>query len=41
VLIVRHRGGRGLAEAMPLLSDAVRIEDSPPTPQSVVVEEVK
>jgi pyrimidine-nucleoside phosphorylase len=40
VLVVHHRGGRGLVEAMPLLTSAVRIDDAAPMVPSVVVEEV-
>jgi pyrimidine-nucleoside phosphorylase len=40
VLVVRHRGGRGLGEAMPLLTSAVRIDDAAPAVPAVVVEEV-
>ena len=40
VLVVRHRGGRGLGEAMPLLTSAVRIDDAAPVVPAVVVEEV-
>ena len=40
VLLVRHRGGRGLAEAVPLLTGALRIADSPPAVPPVVVEEI-
>jgi pyrimidine-nucleoside phosphorylase len=41
VLVVRHRGGRGLGEAMPLLTSAVRIDDAAPVVPAVVVEEVR
>jgi pyrimidine-nucleoside phosphorylase len=40
VMLVRHRGGRGLAEALQLLAGAVRIGASAPAPQSLVVERV-
>ena len=40
VLVVHHRGGRGLDEAIPLLTSAVRIDDVPPVVPPVVVEEV-
>ena len=41
VLRVHHRGGRGLAEALPLLADAVQIADAPPVPRPVVVDCVR
>jgi pyrimidine-nucleoside phosphorylase len=40
VLLVRHRDGRGLSEAIPLLTDALRIADSPPAAPPIVVEEI-
>jgi pyrimidine-nucleoside phosphorylase len=40
LLLVRHRGGRGLAEAVPLLNGAVGIGDIAPPPQDLVVERV-
>jgi pyrimidine-nucleoside phosphorylase len=40
VLRVRHRDGRGLSEAIPLLTDALRIADSPPAAPPIVVEEI-
>jgi thymidine phosphorylase len=40
VLIVHHRAGRGLAAAMQLLNEAVRIDDQPPAPRPVVVDRV-
>jgi pyrimidine-nucleoside phosphorylase len=40
VLLVRHRGGRGLAEALPLLNGALEIGDGPPPRRPLVVERV-
>ena len=40
LLLVRHRGGRGLGEAVPLLNGAVGIGDVAPPPQDLVVERV-
>jgi len=40
ILRVHHRGGRGLSDALPLLTDAVAIADEPLTPRSIVVERV-
>ena len=40
VLIVHHRGGRGLASAMQMLNEAIRIDDQPPAPRPVVVDRV-
>ena len=40
VLLVRHRGGRGLGEALHLLNGAVEIGDVPPAPRALVVERV-
>ncbi len=40
ILVVRHRAGRGLAEAMPLLTASVKIDDVAPAARPVVVEEV-
>jgi thymidine phosphorylase len=40
ILLVRHRGGRGLGEALPLLNGAIEIGDVPPAPQPLVVERV-
>jgi pyrimidine-nucleoside phosphorylase len=40
VLVVRHRAGRGLGEAMPLLTAAVSVGDAAPVVPAVVVEEV-
>ena len=40
ILVVRHRAGRGLAEAMPLLTAAVNVGDAAPVIPAVVVEEV-
>jgi pyrimidine-nucleoside phosphorylase/thymidine phosphorylase len=41
VLMVHHRAGRGLPEAMPLLAAAIQIADQPPPRTSIVVEEVR
>jgi pyrimidine-nucleoside phosphorylase len=40
ILVVRHRAGRGLAEAMPLLTAAVNVGDAAPVVPAVVVEEI-
>jgi pyrimidine-nucleoside phosphorylase len=40
VLLVHHRGGRGLDEALPLLSTAIEIADVPPPPRTLVLERV-
>jgi thymidine phosphorylase len=40
VLLVRHRQGRGLAEAVPLLEQAVAIADRPPEDRPLVVETI-
>jgi pyrimidine-nucleoside phosphorylase len=40
VLRIHHRGGRGLAEALPLLAAAVQIADAPPATRPVVVDRV-
>ena len=40
VLIVHHRGGRGLAEAVALLTSAVQIGDAPPTLGPLIVERI-
>jgi thymidine phosphorylase len=40
VMVVRHRAGRGLAEATSLLEAAVVIGNSPPASQSLVVERI-
>ena len=40
VMLVRHRGGRGLDEALPLLEEAVRIGDTAPDPQPLVLETI-
>lgn len=40
VLIVRHRSGRGLEEALPLLEEAVVIREERPAPRPLVVETV-
>jgi pyrimidine-nucleoside phosphorylase len=40
ILVVRHRAGRGLVEAMPLLTAAVNVGDAAPAVPAVVVEEI-
>jgi pyrimidine-nucleoside phosphorylase len=40
VLLVQHRGGRGLEEAVPLLDSAIALGDTPPDPQPLIVETV-
>jgi pyrimidine-nucleoside phosphorylase len=40
VLMVHHRGGRGLEHALPLLVSAVEIADAPPSIQPLVVERI-
>jgi pyrimidine-nucleoside phosphorylase len=40
VLLVHHRGGRGLDEALPLLTGAVHIADEPPARRPIVIERV-
>jgi pyrimidine-nucleoside phosphorylase len=40
VLMVHHRGGRGLAEAVALLTSAVQIGDAPPTLGPLIVERI-
>jgi pyrimidine-nucleoside phosphorylase len=40
VLIARHRGGRGLAEALPLLTRAVHVAEEPPAPRPLVLERI-
>ena len=40
VLLVRHRGGRGLDEALPLLDSAITLGDAPPAPQPLIVETI-
>ncbi|HXW05394.1 MAG TPA: thymidine phosphorylase [Vicinamibacterales bacterium] len=41
VLQVHHRGGRGLAEALPLIRDAMRVTDAPPAAAPVIVDEIR
>jgi pyrimidine-nucleoside phosphorylase len=41
VLILRHRGGRGLEDATALLDEAIGIGDGPFTPAELVVEEIR
>jgi pyrimidine-nucleoside phosphorylase len=40
ILMVHHRGGRGLMEALPLLMSAVGVGDAPPVPGPIVVDRV-
>jgi pyrimidine-nucleoside phosphorylase len=40
VLMVHHRGGRGLDDALPLLNAAVVVGDAPPEPRPLVLERV-
>jgi thymidine phosphorylase len=40
VLMVHHRGGRGLADAVALLTSAVQIGDAPPTLGPLIVERI-
>ncbi len=41
VLILHHRGGRGLDEALPLLDEAIGIGDGPFDASALVVEEIR
>ncbi len=41
VLLVHHRGGRGLDEARPLLEAAIAIADEPPAPRPLVLERIE
>jgi pyrimidine-nucleoside phosphorylase len=41
VMVVRHRGGRGLKEALPLLDAAIEIAAAPPPRRSLVVDTVR
>jgi thymidine phosphorylase len=41
VLIVHHRGGRGLDEALPRLTAAIDVADAPPGPRPLVLERVE
>jgi pyrimidine-nucleoside phosphorylase len=41
VLIVHHRGGRGLADAVALLTAAIQIGDAPPPPAPIVVADIR
>jgi pyrimidine-nucleoside phosphorylase len=41
VLIVHHRGGRGLAEALPLLESAVDVADEPPPSRPIIVDRIE
>ena len=40
ILLVRHRGGRGLPEAMKLLEQAIRIDDEAAAPRPLIVDRV-
>ena len=40
VLLVHHRGGRGLAEAVPLLTTAVQLGDAPPAVRPLIIERI-
>jgi hypothetical protein len=40
VLVIRHRGGRGLDAARALLEAAVEIADAAPTRQPLVADEI-
>jgi pyrimidine-nucleoside phosphorylase len=40
ILLVHHRDGRGLDEAVPLLESSIRIGDAPPVPQPLVLETI-
>ncbi len=40
LLLVHHRGGRGLDEALPLLAAAVRLDEAPPAVRPLVLERV-
>jgi pyrimidine-nucleoside phosphorylase len=40
VLVLRHRAGRGVSEAIDLLQDAIRIDDEPPPAISLVVDRI-
>jgi pyrimidine-nucleoside phosphorylase len=41
VLVVHHRAGRGLAEALTLVTAAIRIADTPPAPSPTVVMDIR
>ena len=41
VLLVRHRAGRGLADALNLLAGAIRIEEVAPDPRPLIVDRVR
>jgi pyrimidine-nucleoside phosphorylase len=41
ILVVRHRGGRGLDEALPLLEEAIAIAEAPPATRPLVLETVR
>jgi hypothetical protein len=40
ILLVRHRGGRGVGEAMPLLASSVEIGDEAEPRRPVVLDEI-
>jgi pyrimidine-nucleoside phosphorylase len=40
VLLVRHRSGHGLEEALPLLNDAIEVSDAPPRLRPLILERV-
>jgi len=40
VFEVRHRGGRGLEEARRLLAESIEITDSPPAPQTLILDRI-
>ena len=40
VLLIRHRGARGLAEAMKLLVEAIQVDDDPPPARPLIVDRV-
>ena len=41
VLMVHHRAGRGLGEALPLLESAVQVGDAPPAPRPLIVDRIE
>jgi pyrimidine-nucleoside phosphorylase len=40
ILTVHHRSGRGLAEALPLLTAAVQVSDAPPSLRPIILERI-
>ena len=40
ILVVHHRGGHGLAEAVPLLTSALQVGDAPPAPGPLIVDRI-